>query len=155
PRGTIAGTPQAAAIPGVEAKTGLHFAARCATTAACLTVVGQTVGTDAAAVIFSTAATGGRHCAGYVFHRGGSWHFLDAVCGLPDQLSPLVGHDATVHVPGSCANVHQVASLSGRVVGCVYDGAAVRVDGGPVYADGRLWWHEKLGWVAHDFLVGP
>ena len=153
--GTTAGTPQAAAIPGVEAKTGLHFAAKCATTAACLSLIGQTVGTDAAVVIFSTASSGGRHCAGYVFHRGGSWHLLDTVCALPDQLSPLVGHDATVHVPGSCANVHEVAGLSGRVVGCVYDGAAVRIDRGPIYADGRLWWHEKLGWIAHDFLVGP
>jgi len=152
---TAASSPQAAAIPGVEAKTGLRFGAKCTTTAACLSVVGQTVGKDAAAVVFSTASSGGRRCAGYVFHRDGSWHLLDAVCALPDQLSPLLGRDATVHVPGSCANVRSDASLTARVVGCVYDGVAVLVDGGPVYADGHLWWHEKLGWVAHDFLVGP
>jgi hypothetical protein len=148
-------SPQAAAIPGVEAKTGLRFTQKCSTTAACLSLISQTVGQNAAAVIFSTASTGGRRCAGYVFHRDGSWHLLDAVCSLPDQLSPLVGHDATVHVPGSCANVRSAASLTARVVGCVHDGTAVRIDGGPTYADGHLWWHESLGWVAHDFLVGP
>jgi hypothetical protein len=153
--GTSAATPQAAAIPGVEAKTGLRFGAKCSANAACLSVVGQSLGTDAAAVIFSTAGSGGRQCAGYVFRREGSWHLLDAACGLPDQLSPLVGHDATVHVPGSCANVHDAASLNARVVGCVYDGAAVHIDAGPTFADGRLWWHEKLGWLAHDFLIAP
>ena len=38
------------------------------------------------------------------------------------------------------------------------DGSAVvwlRIDGGPTWADSRLWWHEQHGWVAHDFLTGP
>jgi hypothetical protein len=148
-------SPQAAAIPGVEAKTGLRFTEKCATTSACLSLISQTVGQNAAAVVFSTASTGGRRCAGYVFHRDDSWHLLDAVCSLPDQLSPLVGHDATVHVPGSCANVRNAASLTAHVVSCVHDGTAVHIDGGPTYADGHLWWHESLGWMAHDFLVGP
>ena len=147
-------SPRAAAIPGVEAKTGLRFAAKCSTNAACLSVVSQTVGKDAAVVVFSTATSGGRQCAGYVFRRDGSWHLMDAVCGLPDQLGPLVGRDATVHVRGGCANVRNAASLTARVVGCDSNGTVVHVDGGPAYADGRLWWHETGGWVAHDFLVG-
>ena len=136
---TAADTAQAAAIPGVEAKT----------------VTSESVGKDAAAVVFSTATSAARECVGYVYRSGGSWHFLDAVCGLPDQLSPLVGHDAIVHVPGNCANVRDAASLTATVVACLKDGSSVRIDGGPTWADSRLWWHEQHGWVAHDFLTGP
>jgi Bacterial SH3 domain len=150
-----ASSPEAAAIPGVEAKTGLHFSTKCPTNAACLSLVSSTVGKAAAAIIFSTAPSGGRQCAGYVFQQGASWHLLDAVCGLPDQLSPLVGHGATVHVSNSCANVRSAPGLSARVVGCIHDGTAVHVDGGPTYADGRMWWQLTTGWMAHDFLVGP
>jgi Double zinc ribbon len=148
-------SPQAAALSGVEAKTGLRFATTCPTNAACLSLVSQTVGTDAAAVVFSTARSGGRQCAGYVFRQGGGWHFLDAVCGLPNQLSPLVGHDATVHVPNSCANLRTAPGLRAAVVGCIGDGTVVQVEGGPTYGDGRVWWQLKTGWMAHDFLVSP
>lgn len=152
---TAGGTPQAAAIPGIEAKTGLHYSTgKCAANAACLTVTSETVGQDAAAVTFSTASSAGRQCVGYVYRSGGRWQFLDAVCGLPGQLSPLVGQNATVHVPGSCANVRDGASLKARVVTCLYDRTTVLIDAGPTYADGRLWWHEKHGWMAHDFLTG-
>jgi hypothetical protein len=150
-----ANSAQAVAIAGVKAKTGLAFADKCATDAACLTVASQTVGQDATAVLFSTASSGGRQCVGYVYRTSASWHFLEATCGLPGQLSPLVGRDATVHVPGNCANVRDQASLNGTVVGCLHDGTTVHIDGGPNYADGRLWWHEAHGWMVHDFLTGP
>jgi hypothetical protein len=147
---------RAVAIAGVKAKTGLPYAAaRCASSGPCLTMVRETVGQDAAAVLFSTAGSGGRQCVGYVFRTGVGWHFLDALCGLPGQLSPLVGQNGTVHVPGSCANVRNQATLNGTVVGCLYDGTVVHIDGGPTYADGRLWWHEAQGWMAHDFLTAP
>src|SRR5207245_1591399 len=81
------------------------------------------------------------------------WHFLSAVCGLPGQLSPLVDHDATVRVAGSCANVREGPSLKARVVACLKDGSTVHVDAGPTYADGRLWWHEPHGWSAHAFVT--
>jgi hypothetical protein len=147
---------QAVAIAGVKAKTGLQYAAaRCATSGPCLTVARETLGQDAAAVLFSTAGTSGRQCVSYVYRTGGSWRLLEAACGLPGQLSPLVGHDATIHVPGNCANVRDQASVNGTVVRCLYDGMTVHVDGGPNYADGRLWWHVAQGWMAHDFLTGP
>lgn len=147
---------QSVAIAGVKAKTGLPYAAaRCATSGPCLTMVHETRGQDAAAVLFSTAGTSGRQCVTYVYRTGGSWRFLEAACGLPGQLSPLVGQNATVHVPGNCANVRDQASLNGRVVGCLNDGTTVHIDGGPNFADGRLWWHEARGWIAHDFLTGP
>jgi hypothetical protein len=153
---SVDATSQAAAIPGVEAKTGLRYSGgTCATKVACLSLASQTLGQDAAAVVFSTAGSAGRQCVGYVYRSGGRWHFLDATCGLPGQVSPLVGHDATVHVPGNCANVRDGASLKARVIACLNDGAVVHIDGGPDYADGRVWWHETHGWIAHDFLVGP
>jgi len=151
-----ANSAQAVAIAGVKAKTGLPFAAgRCATSGPCLTLARETLGQDAATELFSTAGTSGRQCVSYVYRTSGAWHFLEAACGLPGQLSPLVGHDATVHVPGNCANVRDQASLNGTVVGCLHDGTTVHIDGGPTYADGRLWWHEARGWMAHDFLTGP
>jgi hypothetical protein len=113
------------------------------------------MGKDAAAVIFSTANSAARQCVGYVYRSGGRWHFLDAHCGLPDQLSPLVAHEATVHVPGNCANVRDGASLKAGVVTCLKDGSTVHIDSGPDYADSRLWWHGPQGWIAHDFLTGP
>jgi hypothetical protein len=148
------GTPLAAAIPGVEAKTGLRVATgKCPNKTACLRVASQVIGQEAAAVVFSTAGSAGRQCAGYVYHSGGAWHFLDAACGLPGQLSPLAGNGAVVHVPGNCANVRNAPSLTAGVVACLKDGTAIRLDGGPTYAGGRLWWHEKDGWIAHDFLI--
>jgi len=52
---TAVDTPQAAAIPGVEAKTHLRYhAGTCDASTPCLTVVSETMGKDAAAVVFST-----------------------------------------------------------------------------------------------------
>jgi hypothetical protein len=160
PPGTTAGqanvnTPRGAAIPGVEAKTGLRYSSGpCASNKACLTLASETAGAEAAAVVFTTAGSGGRQCAGYVYHASGTWHFLNAVCALPGQLAPLAGRDAVVHVPGNCARVRIGASLKANPVVCVNDGAVVHLDGGPAYADGLLWWHvANRGWIAHDFLV--
>ena len=155
--GAMAGeTAQAAAIPGVEAKTHLRYqTSRCATNAPCLTVASETIGKDAAAVVFSTANSAARQCVGYVYRSEGRWHFRNAVCGLPDQLSPLIGHDATVHLPANCANVRVGPSLKAHVVACLNDGTIIHIDGGPTYADSRLWWHETQGWIAHEFLTGP
>jgi hypothetical protein len=149
-------TALSAAIPGVEAKTGLHYqTGKCATKAPCLTLASQTVGQEAAAVVFSAATEAGRQCVGYVYRSSGRWHFHDALCGLPDQLTPMVAHDATVHLPANCANVREAASLKAHVVACLNAGTRVHIDGGPTYADSRLWWHEKDGWIAHEFLTPP
>ena len=150
-----AGSPEAVAIAAVQAKTGLKYSAKCNTTAACLSIAGQTIGKDAAAFVFSTAHSGGRECAAYVYQKAGSWHAQDAACALPGQITPLVGHDAAVHVPGNCAHVRDAASLQAHVITCLNDGATVHVDGGPAYADDFIWWHTDKGWIVHDFLVGP
>jgi hypothetical protein len=148
-------SPQAAAIAAVQAKTGLKYASKCTGTGPCLSIIGQTTGQAAAAIVFSTAAGGGRECAAYVFQSGGKWRVLGTTCGLPGQVSPLVGRDATVRVPGNCANVRRDPSLRATVATCLYDGTIIKVDGGPVYADGLMWWHSSKGWMAQDFLVGP
>jgi len=155
--GATAGeTAQAAAIPGVEAKTHLPYqTGKCDTNAPCLTVASETIGKDAAAVVFSTASSAVRQCVGYVYRSGGRWHFHDAVCGLPEQLSPLIGRDATVHLPANCANVREGPSLKAHVVACLNDGTIIHIDGGPTYADSRLWWHATQGWIAHEFLTAP
>lgn len=151
-----AGSPQAVAISAVQTKTGVKYSTSCNGTAACLSMTGQNLGQGAAAFVFSTAKTGGRECVSYVEQSNGAWKSVGSVlCGLPNQVSPLVGRDATVHVPGNCANVHAAASLQGGVVTCLSDGTAVRVDGGPTATDGFIWWHTAKGWIAHDFLVGP
>jgi hypothetical protein len=149
-------TAEGAAILGVEAKTHLHYTdGTCASNAPCMTIANETMGKDAAAVLFSTASSATRQCVGYVYRIDGRWHFRDAACGLPEQLSPLVGRDATVHLPANCANVRNGASLKAHVVACLNGGTTIHIDGGPTYADGRIWWHEKDGWIAHDFLTGP
>jgi hypothetical protein len=155
--GATAGeTAQAAAIQGVEAKTHLPYqTGTCDTNVPCLTVASETMGKDAAAVVFSTASSAGRQCVGYVYRSDGRWHFRTAVCGLPGQLSPLIGHDATVHLPANCANVRQGSSLKAHVLACLNAGTIVHVDGGPTYADTIIWWHEPQGWIAEDFLTGP
>lgn len=148
-------SPEAAAIAAAEAKTGLRYAPKCSGTGPCLSVTGQTTGGGAAAIVFSTAAKGGRECVAYVIQSAGKWRPLETACGLPGQVTPLVGHDATVHVPGNCANVHQSPSLQAAVATCLYDGTTIKVDGGPVYTDGFMWWHFSKGWIAHDFLIAP
>jgi hypothetical protein len=154
---TAADTAQAAAIPGAEAKTHLKYnsTGKCEANTPCLAVVSETMGKDAAAVVFSTASSAARQCVAYVYRNGGGWHFLSAVCGLPEQLSPLVDHDATVRIAGNCANVREGPSLKAHVVVCLNDGTTVHIDGGPTYADSRLWWHQNRGWMAQDFLTGP
>jgi hypothetical protein len=147
--------PDSVAIAGLEAKTGLKFAtAQCSPNPGCLTFVSETIGQDAAAVILATGAANGRQCVGYTYASGGAWHFLDSVCGLPAQLSPLAGRDAGIKTPGSCGNVRKSPSPSAPIVACLRDATTVQLDGGPIFINGYLWWHEPNGWIAHNFLVG-
>ncbi len=146
--------PVRAAIPGVESKSGLKYAAdACPAAQPCLIPVGETHGTDAAAVQFSAGE--GRACLGYVFQDGAGWHYLDGVCGPAAELTPNAGHEAVVRTAsGGCVNLRGVAGLSGRVVTCLASGTRVSIDGGPDYVDGKLWWHlPRGGWMAHEFLA--
>jgi hypothetical protein len=147
-----AGSPQAVAAAAVSAKTGLKYSNACSGTAGCLSITGQTIGQNAAAVVFSTAKTGGQECVGYVAQQGGAWQPVSTACGAPGTVSPLVGQNATVHVGASCANARSSPGLQGGRLVCLYNGSPVHVDGGPSLADGLLWWHTNRGWIAQSFL---
>jgi hypothetical protein len=146
------GSPQAVAAAGVAGKTGLKYSPSCAGNQACLSIAGQTLGQAAAAIDFSTAQSGGRECVGYVVQNNNAWQFVNAICGLPGQVTPMVGRNATVHVPGNCARVRTAPSLQSGVAGCLYDGTAVKISGGPVYANSLIWWQTNRGWMAQDFI---
>jgi hypothetical protein len=144
-----------AAIQGVESKTGLKFQKSCAPETKCLSLLEQKPGANAATVHFATAAAGaGRACLAYVYQDGAGWHYLDSVCGLPDYVGPMVGRPAVVFidVDGQCANVRKDPGLNAAVVACLAGGKEVKVDGGPNWVDGKLWWHVQNGWMAHEVL---
>jgi hypothetical protein len=150
-----AGSPEAVAASGVEAKSGLKYSRSCSGSRPCLTITGETMGQNAAAVAFSTAHSGGQQCVGYVAQTSGAWQLLNASCGQPGQVTPMLGQTIAVHVPGNCANVRTSPSLQAGVVVCLYDGSKVRVDGGPIYAEALMWWHTTRGWIAHTFIASP
>lgn len=55
---------------------------------------------------------------------------------------------------GDCLNVRAAPSRSASVATCLGDGARVRVNAGPVTADGTTWWRlDGLGWVSGEFLA--
>ena len=71
----------------------------------------------------------------------------------PPSLQP--GGIATVNAgSGDCLNVRAAPGKSAAVVGCLPDGAVVRIARGPVEGDGIAWWQlDTLGWVAGEFLT--
>ncbi|HYM49595.1 MAG TPA: hypothetical protein VET65_03370 [Candidatus Limnocylindrales bacterium] len=141
----------AAALPVVQAKAGLRYAPGCAAGSRCLAFTGELDGVNAAVLQF--AAPAGRACSAYLSKETGAWRAVDAVCAPASQLSPLVGHPATVQVGSSCAHVRRAPSLSGGVVTCLNDGTRVALDGGPTAGNGLLWWHvQGIGWMAQPFL---
>jgi hypothetical protein len=147
-----AGSALAAAIPVVEASSGLRYTpGACPAGKTCLQSGQELTGANASVVQFSAGS--GRTCAAYLSHETGTWRALSAVCAPTAQLAPLVGHPATVHIAGNCANARDVASLKGGIVACLKGGSPVAVDAGPSAGSGLLWWHLKgIGWMAQEFL---
>lgn len=100
------------------------------------------------------AGCGGAGCYVFLYQQVGSWHYVNAMCVQAPGLVP--GPESLVYVSGGCANVRATPGTSGKVVACLPDQTHVSVEGGPLYADGKIWWHLKdRGWMAHDFLVAP
>lgn len=75
--------------------------------------------------------------------------------GVTPATQLLVGGPATVNAgSGECLNVRSAAGRGASVNSCVPDGTVVRVQAGPVTADGAPWWQlEGLGWAAGEFLI--
>lgn len=88
-------------------------------------------------------------------HPDGSWeaiHYHDI--GHP-FAPPLPGATVVVEGAGDCLRVREAPSLAATTLTCLPDGSVLKVDGGPVFADGYIWARvETPGWVAIDFLAG-
>lgn len=141
-----------AAISPAESKSGLAFAGAggCSSSRGCLRVTQQFDGLNAAVVLFSAGSS--RTCATYLYKDSAGWHPINALCAA-GPVTPMVGQSDTVRIASGCAHARDSASLAGGVVGCLNNGASVAIDGGPNYANGKLWWHlQKVGWMVQDYL---
>lgn len=99
------------------------------------------------------AGCGSAGCTVFLYEDQLGWHYVNAHCAQGPGSLP--GPRDLVYVSG-CANVRNRPGFQSVVVDCLPNGTTVNVDSAPAYVDGRLWWHlENLGWMAHDFLVGP
>jgi hypothetical protein len=104
---------------------------------------------DYAAGSGSANGPGPYPCYVYVFQEVSGWHYLDGYC--TQNLVLAVGGSDSIHTPGSCANVRDQPSLSGKVIRCLPDSTIASIDGGPTWQEARMWWHVTAGgWVAHD-----
>ena len=66
----------------------------------------------------------------------------------------IVGAAAVVQGTGDCVRVHSQPSTASPELGCLSDGTAVSLSGGPTQADGYTWWDlRSLGWVVADYLT--
>lgn len=85
--------------------------------------------------------------------EGLGWAVSDYLAGLPPTLE--VGETATVAAGrGDCLNVHGGPGKTAPILGCIADATTVLIAGGPIAADGVLWWQVAgLGWVVGDFLT--
>jgi hypothetical protein len=145
----------AAGKPGAEQQLGIPD---CGSTSPgpghdCFMALGASdaiVGTDAG---YFHGSRFGAGCWVYLYEDGAGWHYVDVRCAQAPGTHPRVDVDDVVNVSG-CANVRADPGLQGRVVACLPNGTTVRVSGGPVYRDGKLWWYLRdRGWMVHDSLV--
>jgi hypothetical protein len=165
PPASFATAADAAAYLGVESTDAPQVAAQadCPINLACFWLVSSRAGTGAAYYI-ATAGANGQYlsCGLYLIGGGSSWQTLDRSC-RPSTAFPAVGSSGAVRLgmgETGCVNVHDSPSLSGRVVACVPDGTAVRIDDGPTYAANgstdqstEYWWHiAGKGWMVHTYL---
>lgn len=69
----------------------------------------------------------------------------------PGPLRP--GVRAVVAGAGDCVNVRESPGTSAKVVQCLPDGARLKLEEGPMTADGYQWWRlEGLGWAVSNYL---
>lgn len=139
----------------------------CPVNLACLTLSSVISGSNAAYVIGQVGSNRDvLQCTLLAFRDAKGWHGnINWFC-RPDRGFPALGQRGRVNIgvgaqPSACVNVRAEPGLSGRVVGCVRQGTAVIVDGGPAYVAPRsfkdspdgFWWHIRgRGWVAYEYL---
>jgi hypothetical protein len=101
----------------------------------------------------SSTGPGPSPCLVYVFEDSSGWKFLDGYC--TQNLLATVGGSDSINTPGSCANLRNQPGVSGTIIRCIADQTIVKIDQGPTWLDGHLWWHVGAGgWIAHDNLFG-
>jgi hypothetical protein len=69
------------------------------------------------------------------------------------------GAEVVVVGTGDCLNIRTGSGLSNDVIACLPDGTEMTVLGGPIEADGLVWWQVEsdlgTGWGAADYLALP
>ncbi|MGD9892189.1 MAG: peptidoglycan DD-metalloendopeptidase family protein [Dehalococcoidia bacterium] len=124
----------------------------------CIGRMVSTVGTDASVVIPSTAGTSStpaRPPAPSTTSPSGSPSpAVSPASSGPQPPGPLrPGVRAVVAGAGDCVNVRENPSTSAKVIQCLADGARLKLQEGPVNADGYQWWRlEGLGWAVSNYL---
>jgi hypothetical protein len=169
---TFTSSAEAAALSDIEAEEGLAVTPTCTPTAGegCLTLSGETLGTDQHAAYFEFQSYGTGDdavCYAYVYQDSAGWHPLDVLC-TQDGLAPADGGTVAITVPGGgCANVHSAPGHTARVLSCASSSSATtyEVEQGPAYVAetdptthlpmGTIWWYLSGldGWVAQDFVA--
>jgi murein DD-endopeptidase MepM/ murein hydrolase activator NlpD len=72
----------------------------------------------------------------------------------PAPPGPLrAGVRAVVAGAGDCVNIREGPGMTARVLQCLPDGARLKLEDGPIAADGYQWWRlEGLGWAVSNYL---
>ncbi|MGA2283458.1 MAG: hypothetical protein ABSH07_07240 [Candidatus Dormibacteria bacterium] len=158
-----------AANSDIEEEEGETVTTSCTPTAGqgCLTLSGETLGTDAADFEYQSYGTGGGAvCYAYVYEDAAGWHPLDVLC--TQDLAPVDGGTVMISVPGGgCADVHATPGNASSVLSCVSPSTQTTyaVEQPPVYVaetdptthltTGTIWWYLAGldGWVAQDFIA--
>jgi hypothetical protein len=136
----------------------------CPTNIACVWLTGQHVG-HAAGYLTASAGSNGllQSCAFYLFSTSDGWRSLNYFCRKSPTPFPAVGSSGRVVLglgETGCVNVHSAPAISSKVVACLKELTAVRIDDGPYYVpsssqlDIQYWWHiAGRGWMVHRYLM--
>ena len=168
---TSATDAQDAAVSEVEEEEGVTVTTSCtpAPGGSCLTLSGETSGTDAADFEYQLyGGGGGAVCYAYVYQDAAGWHPMDVLC--TQDTAPADGSTVTVTAPGrSCVNIHSAPGHASSVLSCVSSSSSTtyQVEQGPIYVAetdstshlpmGTIWWYLAGlgGWVAQDYVADP
>ena len=139
----------------------------CPVNLACLTLSSVVSGSNAAYVVGQVGSNRNvLQCTVLAFRDAEGWHGSNHWFCRADRAFPALGQRGRVNIgigaqPTDCVNVRSEPGQAGRVVGCVRQGTAVIVDGGPAYVPRKsvndspdgFWWHlQGRGWMAYEFL---
>jgi hypothetical protein len=127
--------------------------------AGCIGRLVSTVGTDSSVVIPSTAGTSSTPTRPPTPTSAPSLTSTPSPATSPPSSAPQPpgplrpGVRAVVAGSEDCVNIRERPSTSSTVLQCLADGARLKLEEGPVSADGYQWWRlEGLGWAVSNYL---